>query len=88
MLDGPMLPNTNFVYRYFYPLSRSASDDRKTMTLQLSKRLAQPDGAQVNGLQWHSHELPDSNAFVEYVPGRDKLYTPEELATGKPHAMY
>lgn len=57
------------------------------MTLQLSKRLAQPDGAQVNELQWHSHELPDSNAFVEYIPGRDNLYTAEQLAAGKPHAM-
>ena len=32
--------------------------------------------------EWRHQEVPASNAFLEYIPGRDTLYTADQLAAG------
>ena len=55
--------------------------------LQLSSRLAHSSGAQLCSEQWQHHEVPASNLFLEYIPGRDTLYTSEQLAAGAARHM-
>ena len=42
---------------------------------------------QAGRVQWAAHEVTPSSHFLEYIPGRDQLWTPEALRAGSPSSM-
>ncbi|KAL3143278.1 hypothetical protein ABBQ38_002121 [Trebouxia sp. C0009 RCD-2024] len=68
-------------------LRRKASQLRqhKLLTcqpLQLSCRVIDVGDKQAERAQWTAHEVPPSSHFLEYIPGRDQLWTCEALKAG------
>ena len=37
---------------------------------------------QAERVQWDAHQVTPSSHFLEYIPGRDQLWTPEALRAG------
>ena len=50
--------------------------------LQLTQRVIEVGSAQPQLVQWEAHEVQASSHFLEYIPGRDRLWPPADLAAG------
>jgi len=50
---------------------------------QLSARFADAGAREPQTVRWQCSARPPSNLFLEFIPGRDTLYSPEELVAGK-----
>ena len=55
-----------------------------SVCLQLSTRVIEVGDRQAERLQWAAHAVTPSSHFLEYIPGRDQLWTPEALKAGTP----
>ncbi len=55
---------------------------RHAVLLQLSSRQIDVGSIQPQKVHWRSHEVRASSHLLEYIPGRDQLWTPEMLAAG------
>jgi hypothetical protein len=52
------------------------------LAVQLSQRSASPGALDAETVRWQCVPPPSSNLFLEYIPGRDVLYSQEQLAAG------
>lgn len=64
------------------PAQKQSRKQRRAAISELTKRIAFPEGAELDRLQWRTYETADSSSFLEYIPGRDHLYSAEQLAAG------
>ena len=55
--------------------------------VQLSSRMVEMGNRQAERVQWAAHEVTPSSHFLEYIPGRDQLWTPEALRAGSSPSM-
>lgn len=52
------------------------------VALQLSSSLVSAGSKQPQAVHWQAQEIPPSSHLLEYIPGRDQLWPPEDLAAG------
>lgn len=52
--------------------------------LQLSCCVIDVGDKQAERVQWTAHDVAPSSHFLEYIPGRDQLWTCEALKAGAP----
>lgn len=62
----------------------SPADGHLQYVLQLSSRMIEVGDRQAERVQWAAHAVAPSSHFLEYIPGRDQLWTPEALRAGAP----
>jgi hypothetical protein len=58
------------------------TSDGSPSAVQLSQRSASPGTSTAATVRWECHPPPTTNLFLEYIPGRDVLYSQQQLAAG------